>query len=167
MAKPLSKRPMFLGLLLLSMAALAGPLMAQRGFRGDSSRGTSESRVVRDRGHRPNTGGQHRGHEHVTYKVVYETIPGYYKTEFQNVWVPGHFDIVKERVFVPGYYEDRVRYVRHGDHHHKVVDKVFIEGRYEIKERKVWHAGEYVCKEVKVWVPPRQVARQVPVVHRH
>lgn len=66
------------------------------------------------------------------------------------VWMPGHYEIVQEKVWIPARKERVwVEPVYERRRHHRVLiregyyKKVIIPGYYDIQERKVWVEGRY------------------------
>jgi hypothetical protein len=66
-------------------------------------------------------------------------------------WIPGHYEVRRERVCVPGYWDTIVTpaeyaWVRHGCHWR------YVEVRPAC-ERRVWVPERVECRETQVWVP--------------
>jgi hypothetical protein len=78
----------------------------------------------------------------------------------QRTWVPGHYEIRAERIWIEGYWEEvwippeykQIR-VTHYDRHgrpYTVWKQVLVrEGHHE----KIWHEGYWETREVREWIP--------------
>lgn len=82
-----------------------------------------------------------------------------------RVWVPGHYEVREEKVWVPGVCErvwvpPTYKMVWDGCRPVRVVCR---PGHY----RAIEHPGRWECREVRVWVPGRHELANRPPVERH
>ena len=77
----------------------------------------------------------------------------------KRTWVPGHYEIRAERIWIEGYWEEvwippeykRIRVTRYDRHGRAYTawEKVLVrEGHHE----KIWHEGYWETREVREWI---------------
>jgi hypothetical protein len=79
-------------------------------------------------------------------------------------WIPGHYEVRRERICIPGYWREVVTpaeyaWVRHG------CRSVYVQVRPACTQR-VWVPECVEWRETKVWVPGRYEVAGSAVAHR-